>query len=212
MPIQFITPSIISSVANTQVTGTITASQIATVNANTITSGTIPLAQIPQLTGVKLPTGSVLQVVSTTKSDTFSVTGGGNGSFFDITGFAVTITPTSATSKILIFVNLSCSSSNDAEHLNARVVRGASTLVGSGDAIGSRNQAMWAHGINNTSNNAKVFAAQYLDSPATTSATTYKVQGYNSASIFYLNRTPTWSDSNHYSQGASTITVMEIAA
>ena len=40
MPIQFITPSIISSVANTQVTGTITASQIATVNANT---GTVSL-------------------------------------------------------------------------------------------------------------------------------------------------------------------------
>jgi hypothetical protein len=56
MPIQFITPSIISSVANTQVTGTITASQIATVNANTITSGSIPLAQIPQLTGVKMLT------------------------------------------------------------------------------------------------------------------------------------------------------------
>jgi hypothetical protein len=45
MPIQFITPSIISSVANTQVTGTITASQIASVNASTVTSGSIPLAQ-----------------------------------------------------------------------------------------------------------------------------------------------------------------------
>ena len=171
---------------------------------NQITAGAIEKAD--------LPAGSVLQVVSTTKSDTFSATGGGSGSFFDITGLAVTITPTSATSKILIFVNLSCSSSNAAEHLNARVVRGASTLVGSGDAIGSRNQAMWAHGINNTSNNAKVFAAQYLDSPATTSSTTYKVQGYNSSATFYLNRTEAWSDTNHYSTGASTITVMEIAA
>ena len=165
-----------------------------------------------QLSDANMPAGSVLQVVSTTKSDTFSATGGGNGAFFDITGLAVTITPTSATSKILIFVNLSCSSSNNQEHLNARVVRGASTLVGSGDAIGSRNQAMWAHGINNTGNNAKVFAAQYLDSPATTSATTYKVQGYNNTSTFYLNRTLDWSDTNHYSTGASTITVMEIAA
>ena len=164
-----------------------------------------------QLSDANMPAGSVLQVVSTTKSDTFSVTGGGSGAFFDITGLAVTITPTSATSKILIFVNLSCSSSNAAEHLNARVVRGSSTLVGSGDAIGSRNQAMWAHGINNTTNNAKVFAAQYLDSPSTTSATTYKVQGYNNTSTFYLNRTDAWSDTNHYSTGASTITVMEIA-
>jgi hypothetical protein len=199
-----VTASQIANVANTQLTGTLIASQIASVNATTATSGTLPTA--------RLPAGSVLQVVSTTKSDTFSVTGGGTGSFFDITGFAVTITPTSATSKILVFINLSCSSSNDAEHLNARVVRGASTLVGSGDAIGSRNQAMWAHGITNTGNNAKVFAAQYLDSPATTSSTTYKVQGYNASSTFYLNRTKDWNDSNHYSQGASTITVMEIAA
>jgi len=182
----------------------VTYPDVTTQNTSAIVSGKLPTA--------RLPAGAVLQVVSTTKSDTFSVTGGGLGAFFDITGFAVTITPTSATSKILIFVNLSCSSSNDAEHVNARVVRGSSTLVGSGDAIGSRNQAMWAHGINNTSNNAKVFAAQYLDSPATTSATTYKVQGYNAAATFYLNRTPAWSDSNHYSQGASTITVMEIAA
>ena len=194
----------ITSVANTQLTGLIQAAQIGSANASLVTSGTLP--------GARLPAGSVLQVVSTTKSDTFSATGGGQGSFFDITGFAVTITPTSATSKILVFINLSCSSSNNAEHINARVVRGTSTLVGSGDAIGSRNQAMWAHGINNTGNNAKVFAAQYLDSPATTSATTYKVQGYNSSSTFYLNRTPDWSDTNHYSQGASTITVMEIAA
>ena len=179
----------------------------------TLTNKSIAATQLTgTIAAARLPTGSVLQVVSTTKSDIFSVTGGGGGAFFDITGLAVTITPTSATSKILIFVNLSCSSSNAAEHLNARVVRGASTLVGSGDAIGSRNQAMWAHGINNTSNNAKVFAAQYLDSPSTTSATTYKVQGYNSSAIFYLNRTDAWSDTNHFSTGASTITVMEIAA
>ena len=157
-------------------------------------------------------TGSVLQVISVTKSDTFSVAGGGSGSFFDITGLAVTITPTSSTSKILIMVCLSCGSSNAAEHLAARVVRGTSNVVGVGDAIGSRNQAMFAHGINHTDNSTRIMSSNYLDSPATTSATTYKVQGYNNSATFYLNRTLAWSDSNHYSTGASTITVMEIAA
>jgi len=66
MPIQKITTGVIdgtTTFANTAISGTITASQIATVNANTITSGTIPVAQIPQLTRAKMPTGSVLQVV-----------------------------------------------------------------------------------------------------------------------------------------------------
>ena len=102
MPIQFITPSIISSVANTQVTGTIIASQIATVNANTITSGSIPLAQIPKLSVAKMPgTNSVLQVVQTVKSDTFSAQLA-QGVFTDVTGLSVSITPTSSTSKISI--------------------------------------------------------------------------------------------------------------
>ena len=103
MPIQFITPSIISSVANTQVTGTIIASQIATVNANTITSGSIPLAQIPQLSGAKLPTGSVLQVVSVNKADSFSTT---SGTFVDVTGLNVSITPISTTSRIYVVATI----------------------------------------------------------------------------------------------------------
>jgi len=175
------------------------------------TSGTI-LTSASSVSRSQLPTGSVLQVVSTTKSDQFSQSGGGNGVFHDITGLSVTITPTSATSKILILVYLSFSSSNNAEHLTARVVRGSSTLVGVGDVFGSRNQAMWAHGINHTDNSSRVLSGHHLDSPATTSATTYKVQGYNSSSTFYLNRTLAWSDSNHFTAGASAITVMEIAA
>jgi hypothetical protein len=61
-------------------------------SASNITSGTLPKAQ--------LPTGSVLQVVSTTKTDTFSTS---STSYTDLTGLSVSITPTSATSKVLVF-------------------------------------------------------------------------------------------------------------
>jgi hypothetical protein len=47
--------------------------------------------------------GAVLQVISTTKTDTFSVT---NSDFVDVTGLSVTITPTSATSKILVMAHV----------------------------------------------------------------------------------------------------------
>jgi hypothetical protein len=104
MPIQFITPSIISSVANTQVTGTITASQIATVNANTITSGSIPLAQVPQLTTAKLPAGSVLQVATTITDGLITTTTQGAPSTITngVQVFSLSFTPTSALSVILV--------------------------------------------------------------------------------------------------------------
>jgi hypothetical protein len=210
MPIQFITPSIISSVANTQVTGTITASQIATVNANTITSGTIPLAQIPQLTGVKLPTGSVLQVVQTVKTDTFSTT---STTLVDITGLSVTITPSSASNKILVMVDL---------HIGYDVYAGivhllrGSTKIYAGDGgltrCGLFSNAYAAGG--DYAFHLIPVTAQFLDSPATTSATTYKLQTANYGSgTQYVNRTnANLNESTRDGLTASSITVMEIAA
>ena len=213
MPIQFITPSIISSVANTQVTGTITASQIATVNANTITSGSIPLAQIPQLTGVKLPTGSVLQVVQTVKSDTFSASPA-QTVFVDITGLSVSITPTSATNKILVFIDIAVGHSTATTGAgNVRLVRG-STPIYIGDAAGPRARSIASWPYDFTQYSLLRYSGVYLDSPATTSSTTYKYQiaGQSSSYTVYVNRTH--YDDNRWEDPrvASSITVMEIAA
>jgi hypothetical protein len=213
MPIQFITPSIISSVANTQVTGTITASQIATVNANTITSGTIPVAQIPRLTTAKMPTGSVLQVVQTVKSDTFSASPA-QTVFVDITGLSVSITPTSATSKILVFIDVAVGHSTQTTGAaNVRLVRD-STPIYIGDAAGSRARSIASWPYEFAQYTLIRYSGVYLDSPATTSSTTYKYQiaGQNSSYTVYVNRTSyddnRWEDS----RVASSITVMEIAA
>jgi hypothetical protein len=212
MPIQKITSGIIdgtTTFANTQISGTITASQIATVNANTITSGSIPLAQIPQLTGVKLPTGSVLQVLQTVKTDTFSVTG---QTFTDITGLSVSITPTSSTSKILVMFTTAISNNNGAYSGGVRLVRN-STPIYVGDAAGNRIQSSnWAFQyyyweVGNLTNT-------FLDSPATTSATTYKLQlvsGYAGQTV-YIGRSYLDSDDLGQSRYPSSITVMEIAA
>ena len=211
MPIQFITPSIISSVANTQVTGTIIASQIATVNANTITSGTIPLAQVPQLTGVKMPAGSVLQVVSTTKTDRFSST---SGTMTDITGMSVNITPTNSSNKILIIASLVVSADTwDTAGMQINLVRG-STNLGVGTSGSSSNATSgynaWAGGADNTRANHTPMIITFFDSPNTTSSTTYKLQGRNNINGYTFVIGGRMSDSAiGYS---STITVMEIAA
>jgi hypothetical protein len=193
MPIQFITPSIISSVANTQVTGTITASQIATVNANTITSGTIPLAQIPQLTGVKMPVGSVLQVVTGTYNVQISTT----GITLTDTGLNATITPTSASSKILVMVDQSSVGKTGAdERVKIALLRGASQIV--------LLTELAAYTASAQPNDIGSVTISILDSPATTSATTYKTQ------FSTINGSGTalvqWNPST------SSITLMEIAA
>jgi hypothetical protein len=210
MPIQFITPSIISSVANTQVTGTITASQIAAVNANTITSGTIPLAQVPQLSAAKLPTGSVLQVVQTVKSDTFSTS---NTSFVDITGLSATITPTSSSNKILVQVAIGSLSSTAGVISYLTMLRG-STYIAAGDgAAGVLNQQYAGSTGTGSGYYGNLGAtAIYLDSPATTSATTYKIQlAAYGGQTSYINRSA--YDSTPYNgRTISSITLMEIAA
>jgi len=213
MPIQKITTGVIdgtTTFANTQISGTITASQIAAVNANTITSGTIPVAQIPQLTGAKMPTGSVLQVVSTTKTDTFTTT---STSFTDITGLSVSITPTSATSKILVIYSSQISTTAGEYSSFYQMVRG-STAICLGDANGSRTRATnWNRSTGTGGDQTWVVSQNYLDSPSTTSATTYKIQGYvQSGGTFSVNRSISWGDASAIATGTSTITVMEIAA
>jgi len=54
----------------------------------------------------------------------------------------------------------------------------------------------------------------YLDSPATTSATTYKIQIYNNngSGTIYINRSQDDTNASNFPRGVSSITVMEIAA
>ena len=51
----------------------------------------------------------------------------------------------------------------------------------------------------------------YLDSPSTTSATTYKIQGNNNGNTCYLNRTNADTDNSSWGRFISTFTLMEIA-
>lgn len=166
-------------------------------NATNITTGTLPKA--------RLPAGSVLQVVSTTKTDTFSTA---STSYTDITGLSVAITPTSATSKILVHVSVVVGSNGI---FAVQLLRG-STAIGIADASGSHVQSSVASFTNSDANTTAIGAFMYLDSPATTSATTYKVQAITQGSTNYVNRTINDINSIVGTRTASSITVMEIAA
>ena len=159
---------------------------------------------------VKLPAGCVLQTLQTIKTDTFDSS---STSAVDITGLSVTITPKYATSKVLVMFNVHIVGDDSGTGL--RLLRG-STELALGDASGSRAR-MTAIGFysNNTSPSAYSGGATsftFLDSPATTSATTYKLQAQClSTNGIIINKTRYDTDNGNASRGSSTITVMEIA-
>jgi hypothetical protein len=156
---------------------------------------------------VALGGSGVLQVVSTTKTDTFTMA---STTYADLTGLSVSITPSSATSKIYVMATISASSTPGVVTIQAQLMRG-STAIAIGDAAGSRTRASTA-GMPQTASEFTTLGVDFLDSPATTSATTYKIQvRANTANTVAVNRTVTDSDNVAFSRNVSTITVMEVA-
>ena len=157
-----------------------------------------------------LPSGSsggVIQVKSTTKTDTDSFT---STSFTDVTGLSVSITPTRSDSKILIFANIHGVGNSDTQAY-FRFMRD-STPICIGDAAGGRVQATLGSMYYNQQNDTKSCSQNFLDSPSTTSAVTYKIQARTQGNgTLYVNRSS--GDDNNATSGrfTSTITVMEVS-
>ena len=148
--------------------------------------------------------GKVLQAVSAIKTDTQTVNSTG---FTDISGLTVDITPSATTSKVLVLAHITLSSGN---HGHTRCVRG-STVIGAGTASSSRGAVSGYANSNNNSANVQAFV--FLDSPNTTSSTTYHFElESNNGSASYINRTVNDSDAIYGSRGSSTIVCMEIGA
>jgi hypothetical protein len=148
----------------------------------------------------------ILQVVSTNLPTTFSTT---STAYTSVTGLSVSITPTSASSKVLVLVNFMSSVSGDIAAF-FRLVRGA-TVINVGDAAGSRTRASGA------SLDASVVSTQpqnwqFLDSPNTTSATSYEVQMFVNSGTGYIGRTGADNDAATRPRTASNITVLEVSA
>ena len=153
--------------------------------------------------------GNLLQLKTVYKQDTFSVAGN-SGVFSDVTGATVDITPTLATSKILVFLTTNISNGTHGYGAIVRLVRDSTVIMG-GTASSNRNMIVGGAQIHNNGMPNNV-SAVYLDAPATTSATTYKLQGSGeTGSTFYVNRTGVDQDLSYLGRTPTTITVMEIA-
>ena len=163
-----------------------------------------------------LPSGSnggIIQVKQTVKTDNFSTT---SSSLTDVTGLSVAITPSSNSNKILVQVNLGLVGGVQGGYPGFRVLRG-STAIGLGTtASGSQVDVSFIANHNRDSdwNSEGGVFFQHLDSPATTSETTYKLQvfsGYLSKEI-NINRSNPGDNAAYSQRTSSSITVMEVSA
>ena len=153
-------------------------------------------------------TSAVAQVKSTAKSDTFTTT---SGTFVDVTGLTVSITPSSASNKILVLATINMNGQSGVSALQGQLVRD-STAINIGDAGSSRTRATFGN-IESAVSNIVGQSIMFLDSPATTSSTTYKIQirATTAAQTVVVNRASTDTDNASIARVASTITVMEVA-
>ena len=176
-----------------------------TVPGNLVVTGNANCNGTPTGFGVG---GKILQVVSTTKSDTFSTS---NSTFTDVTGLNASITPSNSSNKVLVLVHVSGNCDQNAR-VNMRLVRG-STAIGIGDAYDSRCRTFGGIYAPNNDSTTETVSCVHLDSPNTTSATTYKIQiSFLSGATIYVNRSDAWSNHITHNTGTSSITLMEIAA
>ena len=161
--------------------------------------------------------GKVLQVLSTTKTDTWSSTSYNDSTFGDITGLSTTLTPASG-SKVLISGVVYCSQTQTNRQTNIIVVRDSTTLA-VGDANSSSPRAMaGVMTVGDYDSTTRAITFNYLDTSVGgdgSTAITYKIQiaGQTSGSTTYVNRA--WQiGSGDAAQAVltSTITVMEIGA
>ena len=177
-------------------------------------SGNTRVLTLPDTGNLTLggPYGKILQVVQVVKTDTFSSTT--TGSDVDITGLSVSITPSSASSKVLVTYDTNISGSNAGYSGNIHLKRG-STKIYQGDAEGSRTRSTQFFITRNDTighlEEIKVHG-QFLDSPNTTSATTYKISVNAINTNIYVNRTLYDSNASGVARYPSSITVMEVAA
>ena len=156
--------------------------------------------------------GKLLQVVSTTRTDTFSESLGVGSLSAD--ALTVNITPSNANNKIFLTANVSMGLNNDNE-VNWVFYKAGSLLTGgAGTADGNRKprtsagDVRWS-GTHNTT------GGQYLDTAGGTSQITYSIRlghSANGTKTVYLNRSHTDDNYAYDVRSQSTLTAMEVSA
>jgi hypothetical protein len=169
--------------------------------------------------------GKALQVVNTKFQGEYSTT---SGSWADVSGFAVTITPSATNNKIKVEAVLQMGGDNWQGVNIVREVSGSSdVIINQGtDTVGSKQNSTFgsanyqqdsSEGYTMYENMTRALSLVYLDSPATTLAVTYQIQvvaryGTTDGTV-YINRPHVWNDDSISGRvTSSNIIVSEVEA
>ena len=150
--------------------------------------------------------GGIVQVIQTIKKDQFETSQSVGSGYADITGLSATITPKFSTSKIMVEAHIYNSNNNAVNFF--RVLRGSTFIEQpSGTSSGGANYN--AHGFSYFDHQFQdTCVIKILDSPATTSATTYKIQTACTSNVVTINQF--FNTSNYF--GITTLQLYEVSA
>ncbi len=158
------------------------------------------------------PDGCILQVQSTEKTDVWSTSGWSEA---EITGMNLSITPSSSSHKVLVYVKLVCSSNYYVTYAN---VKRGNTTLGLGTGAGNRPVRTLMYVMDGSGTNSHGFVHHqiyyWLDSPNTTSSVNYKCYGWGrgSSNVMYVNRsTPDRNTTEYDGRYASQMMLFEVS-
>ena len=169
--------------------------------------------EVPAYDGAKMLTnktpGCVLQVVQGVYTGATTVA---SASYVALPVLA-TITPLSASSKILVRTVIHCGMTGSNEGLHGRLYRNGAVVPIYGNAAGSRDQAWFHCGAHYSAYEQYAATAEYLDSPNSIETLTYQIwaRGNSAPYPVLINTCENDADSSATSRTVSSITLMEIA-
>ena len=162
-----------------------------------------------------LPTGTILQVVSTTKTDTFSASVAGSGSVA-VTGLSITHSLSNSSNKLVLMATFGAAgSSQNTARVGLNIHDGTSFIVE--PTTPSARTAVLAGGWQNSTavtNMTQNVSAQVEYSPGTTSSITYTVHVINvdsTTQTLYVNRSGGDGDNGNNVRAVSSLVLLEIA-
>ena len=167
-----------------------------------IGANTESIVDLSSISNLKMPPGAEIQTLSTTKEDDHFQSA--TTSFVDVTGVTLTITPKYSTSKILVTVSGAFSHNTSSRMSLFNIVRDSTNI---GQPTSAKAQSSTRTVYHNGADELHQLHIEFLDSPATTSTTTYKLQmrTNDSGTLFIGDRV-----SEDARQG-TTMTLMEIS-
>jgi len=177
-----------------------------TVDADTLASNAVTAGKLASGVG-----GKLLQVQSTTRTDTFSESLGVGALSAD--ALTVNITPSNASNKIFLIAHVSMGLNNDNE-VSWVFYKAGSLLTGAAGTADGNRKPRTTVGDVRWSGTHHTFGGQYLDTAGGTSQITYSVKlghSANGTKTVYLNRSHTDDNYAYDVRTQSTLTVMEVS-